>query len=202
MSDRAFVLERLRRATRRRVPHPGLHPPPALPGGWETFAAALRGAGGEAHGPFDPQRLTDRMRSLASERSRSGRIVAVEAAASQLGAGPWELASVDAEPHSFDAVEVAILLASVGVAENAAVAIEGRVAPQRALPFLTRHLLLLLRVDHISPDLHSAFARLPADALFHHHLTWISGPSKTADIEQTLVYGAQGPLTLDVFGIA
>jgi L-lactate dehydrogenase complex protein LldG len=31
-----------------------------------------------------------------------------------------------------------------------------------------------------------------------HHVTWMSGPSKTADIEQTLVIGAHGVCALAV----
>ena len=55
-------------------------------------------------------------------------------------------------------------------------------------------------VEERVEDLHAAFAALPPDALAGHHLTWISGPSKTADIEQTLVLGAHGPRALAVLG--
>ena len=201
MSDRQLVLKRVRASTRHRVDHPGPHQPPELPGGWGTFAAALEGAGGRVHGPFDSGQLAGRLSAWLEQRADGGRVVAVEAAASRLGPGPWELAEVEADPHSFEGTAVAVLLGGVAVAENGAVAVEGRLAPQRALPFLCRHLVLLVSTDAVVPDLHTAFHRLPNDALAHHHLTWISGPSKTADIEQTLVYGAHGPLTLDVFGM-
>ncbi len=145
--------------------------------------------------------LSDAVASLAGERAEGGRIVAERSAANWLGAGPWQTPGDDPAPHSFEDVAVAILRGTLGVAENGAVAVVGRDAPHRALPFLAQHLILLLSDAVVVPDLHTAFAALPNDALRDHHLTWISGPSKTADIEQTLVYGAHGPLTLDVVGV-
>lgn len=138
-----------------------------------------------------------------AERARAcagagGRIVGAPTATAWLGPGPWETAGADASPSSFEDVAVAVLLGSAGAAECAAVAVEASLALHRALPFLCRHLMLLLPVPAIAPDLHTAQARLGAGALAHPAWTWVSGPSKTADIEQTLVYGAHGPLSLDV----
>jgi L-lactate dehydrogenase complex protein LldG len=84
------------------------------------------------------------------------------------------------------------------VAENGAVAILGTDVPERSLLHLAERLVLLVPATGLVPDLHSAFRALPEDALDAHHLTWIAGPSKTADIEQTLVHGAHGPRALAV----
>ena len=87
------------------------------------------------------------------------------------------------------------------MAENAAVAVEGKYVRVRALPFLCEELVLLLDLGAIVSNMHEAVSRMPADATRFHHFTWISGPSKTADIEQTVVLGAHGPRSLVVVGI-
>jgi L-lactate dehydrogenase complex protein LldG len=99
----------------------------------------------------------------------------------------------DAAPATFSDVAVAVLFGSLAVAENGAVALSGAHARVRALPFLCERLVLLVEAGSVVPDMHAAVERLPDDATAHHHYTWISGPSKTADIEQALVLGAHGP---------
>jgi L-lactate dehydrogenase complex protein LldG len=61
----------------------------------------------------------------------------------------------------------------------------------RAVLFLAEHLILLIDRRNIVNNLHEAYQRIEVGR--HPFAGFISGPSKTADIEQTLVMGAQGP---------
>lgn len=104
-------------------------------------------------------------------------------------------------PHNLENVDLAILPAHFGVAENGACWITEKQMIERALPFITQHLALLLRRRDILPDMHAAYERIAVlDASGPYGFaTFIAGPSKTADIEQSLVLGAHGPASLTVF---
>lgn len=92
-------------------------------------------------------------------------------------------------------IDVAILEGEFGVSENGAVWVEKFAF--RAIPFIAQHLILLLRESSIISNLHEAYNEL-AEFGMPDFGVFISGPSKTADIEQSLVYGAHGPKTLTV----
>ena len=107
--------------------------------------------------------------------------------------GPPSTFTVTAEttPADLVRVQVGIIRGRFGVAENAAIWVDDAGLPHRALPFVAEHLVVLLAPDTLVTDMHAAYAALagrrPGYGVF------ISGPSKTADIEQSLVIGAQGP---------
>jgi L-lactate dehydrogenase complex protein LldG len=102
-----------------------------------------------------------------------------------------------ARPHDLATIDVAVLKGEFAVAENGAVWITDRNMVDRALPFICENLVLVIEKQNIVPTLHEAYDLIGSSTF--EYGTFIAGPSKTADIEQSLVLGAHGPKTLTVF---
>src|SRR5690606_8743900 len=99
----------------------------------------------------------------------------------------------DADPHSFENTELAIIRAHFVVSENGASWLTEEAMGQRIIPYICQHLAVLVDADDVIPTLHEAYERIgTGDYGFG---GFIGGPSKTADIEQALVLGAHGPLS-------
>jgi len=128
-------------------------------------------------------------------------------------------------PQALEDVDVTIAAGELAVAENGAVWVSGAELKHRAVLFLCQHLVLVVPTGAVVHNLHEAYDRLTGlveqDGLAGQHESgqqesgqyhpgratplasssyglFISGPSKTADIEQSLVIGAQGPRSLTV----
>ena len=113
-----------------------------------------------------------------------------------VGAATFDPATVK-DAHDLEGLDLSVLPGSFAVAENGAVWIEGSRLPHHALVVIPEHVALVVAAADIVPDLHAAYARLdlagrPRWGLF------MAGPSKTADIEQSLVIGAHGARSLVV----
>ena len=98
--------------------------------------------------------------------------------------------------EKLDKVECLVLHGNFGVAENGAIWLEDKDMPNRLLPFITQHLILQMDIREIVPTMQDAYRRI--DLTETGFGVFISGPSKTADIEQSLVYGAHGAKELTV----
>ncbi|WP_456432714.1 LutC/YkgG family protein [Nitratifractor sp.] len=95
-----------------------------------------------------------------------------------------------------DPPAVLILAARLGVAENGAVWIDPQERyPRRWIP-LAEMILIALDPAAIVATMHEAYAAIETDRI--RYGVFLSGPSKTADIEQSLVLGAHGAGTLIV----
>jgi L-lactate dehydrogenase complex protein LldG len=108
------------------------------------------------------------------------------------------LAVLEKDPHQLENVTLALLKGHFAVAENGAVWITETHLGDRALPFICEHLALIVHADSIVPTMHDAYERMATGASYEFG-AFIAGPSKTADIEQSLVLGAHGAKTLTLF---
>jgi len=99
--------------------------------------------------------------------------------------------------HDLENVELAIIKAHFAVAENGAVWITDDLMDNRTLPFICQHLAVIINENDIVPTMHEAYLH-PATKHYNYG-SFIAGPSKTADIEQSLVLGAHGPKSMTIF---
>lgn len=92
-------------------------------------------------------------------------------------------------------IDLAVLRGELGVAENGTVWVPESNMLHRALPSATQHLMLVLTRHHIVATMHQAYAQIPNTGGYG---VFLAGPSKTANIEQSLVIGAHGARSLTI----
>ena len=86
--------------------------------------------------------------------------------------------------------DVGIIRGEFGVAENACIWIP-QTMKEKAICFISENLIILLPKSQIVNNMHEAYKRIEFNNEYDGYGTFISGPSKTADIAQVLVMGAQ-----------
>ena len=101
------------------------------------------------------------------------------------------------DPHDLRDVDYCVIPAELGVAENGACWIVHHGGANRSMVFLAQHLAVVVRGETLVHNLHEGYAKaqIPSPGFS----MWLSGPSKTADIEQALVIGAHGARSCTVF---
>jgi L-lactate dehydrogenase complex protein LldG len=104
------------------------------------------------------------------------------------------------DPHDLEMLNLAIIEGDFAVAENAAIWVSEKQLPHRALPTITQYLAIVIHKSDILTNMHRAYERVQVNETGFG--TFISGPSKTADIEQSLVIGAHGARGLVVYVLA
>ncbi|MCD8165631.1 MAG: LUD domain-containing protein [Bacteroides sp.] len=93
------------------------------------------------------------------------------------------------DPHQLDNLDLAVIEGEIGVAENGAVWIPQQMR-HKVICFIAEYLVILLDKKRLVATMHDAYKEL--ENREYGFGVFISGPSKTADIEQALVVGAHG----------
>lgn len=186
---REAILEAVRRARPRAAPLPLVAGVQDTAGGAELVARFMASA----------QAASATVRMVEAGGVEAAVREAFPAAASIASANPawgFEQADPAAEASALARLDVLVCPGAFGVAENGAVWLAESGMGSRVAPFLAQHLVLALDHSAIVPDMHAACDRL--ETFGEGYGAFVAGPSKTADIEQTLVIGAHGPRSLTV----
>lgn len=93
-----------------------------------------------------------------------------------------------ATPQQLDGTDVSVVEGTVACAENACIWVP-QTMKEKAMVFICEYLVIIIDRENIVSNMHEAYASIKMPELGFG--AFISGPSKTADIEQALVYGAQ-----------
>ena len=104
------------------------------------------------------------------------------------------------DAKSLEKCSVGITACDALISQTGSILLTSRSAGGRALSVLPPHHLIIARADQLVPDLPAACDLLSAryGENYPSFITFITGPSRTGDIERILVLGAHGPKNLTI----
>lgn len=204
-SDRETILARIRGARQseetaaaNRLRGRPLGPQPAGASGTrlEVFTQRLETAAATWTHAADGPGAVEAISNYLNEKGVSGPPIAADHPA--LRALPWPDGQRPAVEQARGDTPAALTVASLGIAETGSLVLcAGPQTPTR-LNFLPDILICLLASDALVDHLEDAWAWLRARGPLPRAVNLITGPSRTADVEQTIQLGAHGPRHLHV----
>ena len=222
MTNREIILGRIREALKVAAPHPGLHngtaglfQPSGTPQRWlplvgqtleeqsEQFCRNAEALKAEFHTCASVSEAIQHVKKLAADGAwkKIGRHRGelTDAVARELG-----LAEVKTDGgyavDDLESCDAGLTECEALVAQTGSVLVSAPGAGGRALSVLPPHHVVLARRNQMTPDLGAALRRVQEKfkGQFPSFLSFISGPSRTGDIERILVLGAHGPKKLTI----
>jgi len=156
----------------------------------ETYKTVLKGIGGD---PIEVADYTEIIKYIKSNYNLEKRLITTLPELSEIASLDWK----NIDPHSLENVELTVIKAHFGVAENSGLWVTDDILGQRVAPFIAQYLAIIVHKSDIVRTMQQAYDRIANQE--YGFGTFIAGPSKTADIEQSLVLGAHGARGLIVF---
>jgi L-lactate dehydrogenase complex protein LldG len=158
----------------------------------EEYKTVLKGIGGNA---VEVKNYDEIISYIKDNYDTNKRIITTIPELSAIASLDW----FNDDPHTLENVELNIFNAHFGVAENSALWVTDKMFGQRISAFIPQYLAIVVNKKDIVQNMHEAYTKIGNQE--YNFASFIAGPSKTADIEQSLVLGAHGARSLIVFMI-
>jgi L-lactate dehydrogenase complex protein LldG len=193
MSARDDILGAMRAQRVRSTPRPTQYQPAPPPGDpIETFARRASAAAAEVRILDSMEEIPAAVAALLRAKNMAAAIhIAPDANAPELGA-----LTVKRTPPGPD--DAALASAPFAIAETGTLAYTAANANPASWHFRAGFEIAVLRAADILPHMENVLARIRAKGALPHAINFVTGPSRTGDIEQTLELGAHGPKALAI----
>ncbi|HEV2437982.1 MAG TPA: lactate utilization protein [Verrucomicrobiae bacterium] len=222
MTNREIILSRIREALKIAAPHPAFHDNSTgaspLPGSPEKWLPPVGGTLEEQIALFrrnaEDLKAGFRECANASEAGQYVKTLAADGGWKKIGRHSGELTDTVARElglpevrtdggyavNDLESCDAGLTECEALVAQTGSVLVSAPGAGGRALSVLPPHHVVLARRNQMMPDLTAALRHVQEKFRdnFPSFLSFISGPSRTGDIERILVLGAHGPKKLTI----
>lgn len=150
---------------------------------FQTFATMIESVGGKAL-VIDKKDLDKTIKELYPDEKQ------IASNVDFCTIGNFDANSCD-DVHDLKHIDVAVVKGNFAVAENGSIWMKDEENRHRALYFIAQNIVIVIDEKNILNNMHEAYEKISFEEKGYG--VFISGPSKTADIEQALVIGAHGP---------
>ncbi len=171
----------------------------------ERFLDEVRKLSGVAQ-KLSPDSVSDALKNLVAEQNIRKATLWQTPLFEQLGLGSAlrglgvDLVSPAASKHDLALCDLGITEADYLLPETGTLVLKSSAEKPRAVSLLPRIHLAIVNPEMLRPDMHQVFAECKGEAAARpDYLVFITGPSRTADIELTVTLGVHGPKNLFVW---